>query len=62
MLEIIWKYKLSLLGAFLGGIAGYFYYKNIGCVSGTCPITSNPYLSVLYGIIVGVLLLNSFEK
>jgi hypothetical protein len=32
----------------LGGIAGYFYWKEIGCVTGTCPITSKPLNSIIY--------------
>ncbi len=62
MIGLILKYKLTLLGIVIGGVGGYLYYKNIGCASGTCPITSNPYISTLYGMIVGALLLNSFEK
>ncbi|GIV27647.1 MAG: hypothetical protein KatS3mg027_1461 [Bacteroidia bacterium] len=62
MIELLLKYKFSLIGGLLGGIGGFLYYKYIGCSSGTCPITSNPYTSVIYGIIVGVLLLSSFEK
>jgi len=63
MWALLLKYKLTLLGVLLGGIGGFAYYKFIGCASGTCPITSNPYISPLYGrMIVGALLLNSFEK
>jgi hypothetical protein len=62
MLAFLLKYKFTLIGLFIGGIGGYVYYKQVGCVSGTCPITSNPYISVLYGMLVGALLLNSFEK
>lgn len=38
----------QILGGLLGGIAGYFYWKEIGCVTGTCPITSKPLNSILY--------------
>ena len=62
MWALLLKYKLTLLGVLLGGIGGFAYYKFIGCASGTCPITSNPYISTLYGMIIGALLLNSFEK
>ncbi len=43
------------LGAFiaLGAIGGFAYYYFIGCVSGTCPITSNPYISTGYGALMG---------
>ncbi|MFV8376638.1 hypothetical protein [Flavobacterium sp. LB1P71] len=43
-------------------IAGYLYYYNIGCASGTCAITSKPLNSTLYGGLMGGLLLNMFVK
>lgn len=46
-----------LVGALIGGIIGYFVlYKLIGCSNGRCPITANPYISTVYGIVLGVLL------
>ena len=46
-----------LIGALIGGLVGYFVlYKLIGCSNGSCPITSNPYMSTVYGIVLGVLL------
>lgn len=48
---------IYLIGALIGGIIGYFvFYKLIGCSNGSCPITANPYISTIYGIILGVLL------
>jgi hypothetical protein len=47
------------LAAVLGGVAGYAYYYYIGCVSGTCAITSNPYISTGYGMLMGALLINA---
>lgn len=44
------------LGAFSGALAGYIYYIKVGCVSGTCPITSNPYLAIFWGILLGYLI------
>jgi hypothetical protein len=38
---------------FLGGVMGFLYYKFIGCPSGACPITANPYTSTLYGLLIG---------
>jgi len=39
----------------IGLIGGYSYYYYIGCMSGTCPITSNPYISTIYGGLIGLL-------
>jgi phage shock protein E len=44
------------LFAAAGAALGYAYYHWIGCVSGTCPISSNAYLSTLYGTLLGGLL------
>ncbi|MDH4263636.1 MAG: DUF6132 family protein [Spirochaetia bacterium] len=35
-----------------GGGLGYLYYKFIGCRSGVCPLTSNPYGSILMGAVI----------
>jgi len=39
----------------LGAVAGFLYYVYIGCASGSCPITSNPYISTVYGGVMGYL-------
>lgn len=54
--------KLYLIGALLGAVAGYFYWQQVGCVSGTCAITSKPVNSTLYGALLGSLLLGIFKK
>ena len=40
----------------LGALLGFAYYYFIGCASGTCPITSNPYISTGYGSLLGLAL------
>lgn len=42
-----------LVGTVIGAALGFAYYRFIGCASGACPITSNPYLSIVYGAIMG---------
>jgi len=53
MKQIIYKRVLPIVA---GAILGYAYYYYIGCVSGSCPITSNPYISTFYGAMLGGLL------
>lgn len=48
------------IGVIVGLIAGYLYYQQIGCESGTCAITSKPLNSTLYGGLMGGLLFNLF--
>lgn len=42
-----------VIGAVVGGFLGYGVYRFIGCSSGACPLTSNPWVSTLYGMVVG---------
>ena len=48
------KWAKRILPVIIGATGGYLYYSFIGCVSGTCPITSNPWLSTGYGALVGL--------
>lgn len=50
------KYIKFFLFVIAGGLAGYAYYYFIGCRTGTCPITSNPWNSTLYGVVMGSVL------
>ncbi len=61
-MNFIIKYKLILIGIMIGAIGGYLYYYFVGCASGTCPITSRPLNSTLYGAMMGGLLLSSFKR
>lgn len=36
-----------------GGVVGFAYHKIVGCRSGACPITANPYISSIYGALMG---------
>jgi F0F1-type ATP synthase assembly protein I len=61
MTLLLKKYKKDLIGIALGAIAGYFYWKFIGCSSGTCMITSKPINSTLYGAVMGYLVAGMFK-
>jgi hypothetical protein len=51
-----------ILGIVIGGVAGYAYYRFIGCSSGACPLTSNPYISTIYGAVMGALFSGAFTR
>ena len=53
-------YIITALGVAIGLVAGYVYYQQVGCVSGTCAITSKPLNSTIYGGLLGGLLFNMF--
>jgi len=53
---------ISLLGAIIGLAGGYAYYYYIGCRTGSCPITNNPWLSLLWGGALGYLIFDIFYK
>ncbi|MFV0470873.1 MAG: DUF6132 family protein [Paludibacteraceae bacterium] len=62
MEKFIKKYRLSIAGAILGAAGGFLYYHYIGCRTGSCPITSNPFMSILWGSVMGYLLFSMFEN
>lgn len=47
---------MLLLFVLVGAVAGFAFQRTIGCRTGACLITSNPYVSTLYGAILGYLL------
>ncbi|MGI6074426.1 MAG: DUF6132 family protein [Fermentimonas sp.] len=60
MKQFLYKHWLKIAGVLIGVLAGYLYYYQIGCVTGTCPITSNPYRMMLYGALIGYLFFDMF--
>lgn len=49
------KLLIKIIPVLIGTLLGYAYYNFIGCYSGTCPISSNPYISTLYGALIGLI-------
>jgi hypothetical protein len=49
------KYLVPVLGVIFGSVAGYVYWQQVGCSSGTCMITSKPLNSTIYGAVMGYL-------
>jgi hypothetical protein len=50
-----------VIGVVVGGGLGFAYYKFVGCSTGTCPLTSDPFISTLYGMVAGALIVSSFR-
>ncbi|HEY1054379.1 DUF6132 family protein [Emticicia fontis] len=53
---------LTIIGACIGAMAGFLYWKFIGCSTGSCPITSKPLNSIAYGAVMGSLLFSVFQS
>ncbi len=56
ILTFIKKHWHKAAGIGIGAIGGYLYYHYVGCVSGSCPLTSNPWSMTIYGAVMGMLL------
>jgi hypothetical protein len=51
--NVLVKRILPIIG---GALLGYAYYYFIGCSTGSCPISSNPFISTIYGAAIGTVL------
>jgi F0F1-type ATP synthase assembly protein I len=59
MQKVMHKIKRSLpelIGMIVGAAFGFFYHKIIGCSTGTCSITSDPWASTIVGGIIGYII------
>ena len=56
------KNKIYLIGSLAGAIGGYIYWQQVGCVTGSCAITSKPLNSTFYGSMMGALVFGMFKK
>lgn len=61
MRDFITKHKFGLLLIIPGILAGYLYWKYVGCTSGTCAITSSWNTMVLFGGLIGYFLGDSID-
>ncbi|MDD3005563.1 hypothetical protein [Flavobacterium sp.] len=60
-MKFIKKNILVFAGILVGAIGGYLYWKYVGCITGTCAITSNPTNSTIYGSVMGGLVFSLFK-
>jgi len=54
-----WRFWKPIVFVSGGAFAGFLYYWFVGCSSGSCAITSNPYMSVIWGGLLGLLFVTS---
>ena len=45
-----------ILGGLIGGVIGFAIGYFGKCASGVCPLTSNPIISTIIGILMGVMI------
>jgi hypothetical protein len=43
-------------GVALGAGGGFLWYLLVGCSTGACPLTANPWISSIYGSVLGLVL------
>ena len=49
------------IGGAIGGIIGFFIGYIGKCSSGACPLTGNPIVSTIIGIVIGVVIVASLK-
>ena len=52
-LKVSWK---NIIFTLTGGICGFLYANYIGCITGTCPLTSNRFIATLFFSLFGYIL------
>ncbi len=48
-------------GTLVGGLMGYFYWSEIGCLTGKCPLKSQWQTMVPYGMFMGYVVTSFIE-
>jgi hypothetical protein len=56
------KFLVISIGIVVGLIAGFLYWKKVGCASGTCPLTSHWYSTTAVGGVLGYLFSDIFAS
>ena len=54
--------RLYIVGALVVAVAGFLYWKFVGCTSGTCLISSKPLNSTIYFAVMGSVFFGMFKK
>lgn len=56
------KNIVTIIGVPIGALVGFLYWRFVGCNSGSCAITSNPFNSTIYGAAMGGLLFSILKN
>ena len=56
------KNKLYYIGATIGALGGFLFWKYVGCLTGKCSITSSTINSTIYFALFGSVLFGAFKK
>lgn len=64
MEQVSWlgKNRITIVGLAIGAVGGFLYWRFVGCTSGHCPISSNPFISTAYGGLLGYLFIGMISK
>ena len=54
-----WYFWKPFLGVVFGGGAGLLYFLMVGCSTGSCPITSSAWGTVITGSLFGLIITSS---
>jgi hypothetical protein len=53
------NFRKAFIAVSIGAAGGFLYYFYVGCASGSCAITSSPYMSVIMGGLLGYFVISS---
>lgn len=53
-----WYFWKPIIGVTTGALIGFLYYYFVGCKSGSCPITSSAWSTILIGGFMGLSVTN----
>jgi len=56
------KWVVWSVGIVIGALLGFVYWYYVGCLSGSCAITSSPVNSTIYGGLLGILTASHFTS
>ena len=51
-MSMLWR---SVIGAVVGAVVGLLMYRFVGCRTGACPLTANPYIAMAIWGVMGFL-------